>query len=99
MQSDGKPLRAHLMNVWRQSGIKPPELDVPLLPIEAAHLWAWFNELSMRRTWSDRGPNPITWSDVLAWQQLTGKKPAPWEVQAMLSLDAIFFKHAGRTVE
>lgn len=34
------------------------------------------------------GDNPITYPDILAWAQLTGCAPSPWEISVLRRLDA-----------
>lgn len=45
------------------------------------------------------GANPITYPDLLAWAQLTGCDPSPWEISVLRRLDvAAMAKPAGRSV-
>mgnify|MGYP001627226070 CR=1 FL=1 len=62
-------------------------LDVPPLPEEAEHIWAWFQELNLARTGSGFGPNPLSHAEIDAWARLTGRAPSPAEVQALRALD------------
>lgn len=98
VQPDGSTLRAHLQSVERRTGSKPPELDMPPLPIELTHVWHWFLALHHRRSYSERGPNPIGYADLLAWRELTAARPTPQDVDCMLALDGVFFNHSNERV-
>lgn len=91
-QGDGATLRAHL-----EKGAKAgrqdlaAELQGPPLPAGFAYLWRWFQELHTRRTAGMHGPAPITWQDLVAWSQLTGAEPSPWDCDVLMLLDNAFF--------
>ena len=59
------------------------ELTYP--PPAGQRVWEWFWELDKGRQ-TGFGPNAISWSDLKAWQQLTGARPEPWEVVAMYQM-------------
>lgn len=62
------------------------------MPRAAAYLWEWFLELSAARAAGGFGPAAITYPDIFAWSQLTGRAPAPWEVALLKQLDAVFIQ-------
>jgi hypothetical protein len=39
------------------------------------------------------GPAPINYRDIQAWAQLTGNRPTPAEVKAILHLDAKYLQY------
>jgi hypothetical protein len=65
-------------------------LTGPPFPESIDYLWDWFRELDRARTHSMNGPDPLTYQAIDAWARLTGREPAPHEVDALLSLDAVF---------
>jgi hypothetical protein len=67
-------------------------LEGPGLPLEAAYLWGWFLELSVTRPAGGLGggPSAIAYTEMLAWAQLTGRRPAPWEVEWLGHLDRVW---------
>jgi hypothetical protein len=76
--------------VERITGLTPPELQsLPELPECAAHVWAWFSELSGRRT-VGMAMNPITWPDIDAWARLKGVTLKQWEMDALTGIDDVF---------
>lgn len=75
------------LSIERQTGITPPQLEAPPLPLELAHVWAWFLELSEARASGSLGTSPITFGEMLAWAQLTDRKPRPFEITLLRALD------------
>jgi hypothetical protein len=70
----------HLRAVWKQTGRKPLELDkIPEPPRDLVYLWNWLNDLIY----------PMSYSEVIAWGTLTGRKLAKWEVAVMMRLDRV----------
>lgn len=85
---NGTPLRAHL----QAAGIDEPN-EKPF-PEALSYLWGWFCDLASGRT-CGMGPNPITWEGIAAWCDLTGTKPARWEVRAIKEIDAAYLASTG----
>jgi hypothetical protein len=56
------------------------------------HVWLWFLELNRSRSSNGFGPSPIGYGDILAWGQVTGSRPAPWEIEAIKRLDNSYLK-------
>jgi len=55
---------------------------------DGAHLiWQWFLDLNRTRTYHNAGPNPITYSEILAYTQLTGAVLRPKDIMAIRRLD------------
>ena len=57
---------------------------------------AWFLELAGRRTYSDGAPNPIGFQDIESWARLTGRRPSPWHVAALVRMDSEWIAKADR---
>ena len=69
----------------------PDGLAVPDIPAALAHIWEWFCDLHAARSGNGGGPNPISYSEIMAWSLLTGRAPAPRDVRAIMDIDAAFF--------
>ncbi len=68
---------------------KNPEIDYP---DEAAHVWDWFwDELNPRRR---SGPEALTFADLGAWAELTGRTVRPEEIRMLLEMDNAFLREA-----
>lgn len=64
-------------------------LALPDFPRALGYLWSRFTRLRNRRTSSGFGSNPITWQDIVFFQQLSGVHFQPWEVEIIEDLDNI----------
>ena len=71
--------------------MRPPELDGPDLPDELAFLWGYFTELHETRS-GGMGPGPISYSEIDAWQRLTGRELPIWQVKAIKRMDRAFMQ-------
>jgi hypothetical protein len=76
----------------RTTGKHHPHLDGPAIPKRLAYLWEWFQELESARTGTGFGPNPITFAEIKAWSELTGRSPRPHEIRVLKSLDLLRLK-------
>jgi hypothetical protein len=63
---------------------------VPPLPPSLTYLWNIFLRLSARRGSTGFGPALIAWSEMEAFQRLTGFHLKPWEVEIIEMLDVLF---------
>jgi hypothetical protein len=70
----------------RASVSTEPVLDYPH---EVHHLREWVIELHGRSGATEGAPNQLTYSTVRDWARLTGRRPLPHEVHALLELDAV----------
>ncbi len=69
-----------------------PELDYFALPF-----WLAFHALSKRRTWTDNGPQPIQFSEILAYLNLIGATDPDEREDTVLhvvEMDELFLKSA-----
>lgn len=89
-QQDGAPLRQHLLAVAQATGLRPPELDGPLLPPSLAHVWAWWRELASARPSTGMGPGAIGWADIAYWSRLAGTAPTIADVRMILQIDRLW---------
>lgn len=67
--------------------------DAPDDPPEEL-IWHWnlFFVLSRRRSGNGYGPNALAFSDIAAWQSLTGDELALWELDLITELDDIYLE-------
>lgn len=55
-------------------------------------VWAAFCRLSNSRSTGFNGPDPITFEQIKAWQEVTQTKVNPRDIDTILKLDRIFMK-------
>jgi len=64
-------------------------LDGPAFPDSLGYLWEWSRDLR-RGTGTDmNGKAPLSWIVLDAWARHSGNAPAPHEIDALFSLDAV----------
>jgi len=96
-QTDDKGIsqREHLQQVERQTGYTPKALDNPThFPSLLMYIWAAFCSLNSARTAGFAGPNPITYTELHHWKELTGTPLSAWDVQALKRLDQVYLRTA-----
>lgn len=76
-----------LEQVEKTLGVTPPELIAPDFPDLLLYLWEAFLDLHKGRSYGMNGGNPLTWSDIVAWCNLTGIVLSSWEVTTIKALD------------
>jgi len=59
-----------------------------------AHVWSAFISLSNSRTAGFSGPNPITYEQIKAWKELTETPISSREIEAIMSIDAVYMRVA-----
>lgn len=90
----GGTVRDSYVAIERVTGVTPPQLMPPPAPPAGRHLLDWFNELSASRSGNGYGPNPISYSELLAWARLTHRRPSPGEIAILRRLDEEVIRHA-----
>lgn len=85
---DGSTVRQNLEAVARQTGRRPDGLDGPPLPPAGYQVWEWFLELNSTRA-DGFGLSPIKYSDIHAFFDLIGERPARWQLAALRRLDRV----------
>ena len=82
-------IRDQLNLVWKNTGIRPKELDdLPELPKTCIEVWNWFIDLSASRTSNGFGMNPFTYQEILAYFTLISVIPKDWEIKLLKMLDS-----------
>ena len=51
-----------------------------------------FLSLSSGRTYAMGGPNPLSWADMKAWDDLMQVGLTDWEVRAIKALDSLWLR-------
>lgn len=86
----GATLKDQLESVWRQTGVKPKELDdLPLMPKSMKHIWEVFLLLDGLRSTDFGSPNPIPMSEIHAYSMLAGIDFESWELELLLVFDRL----------
>jgi len=68
-----------LYDLWQVSKQKPVELvNHPESPPHFPWIWDWFFDFPA-----------VTWAEIKAWSELSGIKPARWESEMLIRLDAL----------
>lgn len=87
--------REHLEQVERQIGHAPKGLENPtIFPRLLMHLWSAFCSLNSARTAGFSGPNPITYTELQAWKELTETPLSSWDIQVLKRLDQVYLRTA-----
>ncbi len=91
----GITMRQHLEQVERQSGMTPQALrNTVEFPRLLHHIWIAFCHLNSARQAGFSGPNPITYTELKAWKELTETPLEPWEIEALKKLDQVYLRVA-----
>ena len=91
---NGISFRDHYMQVERQTGKRPIELEGPEFPRKMSHIWSVFSALSSTRPMGFSGPLPITYTDIKNYCDLYGIELEPRDLDAIKRLDNTFLRTA-----
>lgn len=73
------------MQVWKALGRKPKELaDQPDFPEELRYIWDWYLEM--------RSGEPLTFTEIKSWAELTQQTLLAWEVDLVRMLDKLYWR-------
>jgi hypothetical protein len=84
-----------LERVAAVTGEVPEELHGPPFPDRYAHIWNVFLEIHTGRSYSANGPNPLSWSDIRAYDSLFSLSLQDWEIRAIKALDLVWLRAMG----
>jgi hypothetical protein len=56
-------------------------------------VWSYFSQLHNARTSNGFGANPISYSEISAWNDLTDSSITPFEVKIIKRLDIVYLNH------
>jgi hypothetical protein len=85
--------------VLKVTGETPPELIGPEFPNRYAPIWEMFLSIHSGRSYSMGDPNPLSWSDIKAWNDLMRANLKDWEVRAIKALDMVWMRVMGEGVD
>lgn len=91
----GVTRRDHLRQVQKTIGRPPEGLVGPPFPDRLSYLWEAFLSLHSGRTYGAMAPNPLSWSDIKAWNDLMDANLKEWDVRAIKALDMLWLKIMG----
>jgi hypothetical protein len=81
--------------VERQTGRSLKELDpVVEFPDLLANVWSAFCDLSASRTQGFSSVNPITYSDIKDYREMTNATLSPKDIKTIRDLDAVYMRIA-----
>lgn len=87
--SDGARQQDHWEAAARTGSAAAIEhLTAPDYPDCVQYLWTWVIELHGHSGVGMNGLAPLTYESIMSWAVLKGVQPTPYEVEALLSLDA-----------
>lgn len=75
-----------------------PDIKQKPLPPAARPIWMTFCRLSARRSSGGFGPAPLGWTDLHAYQRMTGATLSPWEIEMIEMLDGMYLEAAAKNV-
>jgi hypothetical protein len=81
------------LSIERQTGVKPPQLEPVPIPPTLEYLWLDFLELNDARTSNGYSMNPITFTELDAWNRLARKRITAQEISIIKQLDGVFLQH------
>lgn len=81
-----------LLAVAEKTGEVPEELCGPPFPDRYGHIWSAFTEIHAGRSYSANGPNPLSWTDIDAWNRLFSQDLKDWEIRAIKALDLVWLR-------
>lgn len=67
-----------------QTGTIPPDLILPEYPEELGYLLEWARSLIRAE--------PLSYTEIRNWADLTRTLPATWEVEILMQIDSIFHR-------
>lgn len=82
-----------LKDIERRTGEVPEDLIPPCeFPKLLSHIWSAFLRLNRSRRGGFSGPEPISYTEIKAYTDLTNRDLEPWEVDTIIELDQIYLR-------
>jgi len=95
LKTDDKGIssKEHLEQVRKMTGHAPEGLENPTeFPKLLKHVWSFFLQLHQSRTAGFSGPNPITYSELKAWSDMTANVLHAYDVETIKKLDTLYLR-------
>jgi len=92
-ESNGDSASGKFIDLNRKLGTRnqiPRSEQEPPFPLHDGYLFQVFQDLSAARGSNGFGVNPISYSEIQAYRQLTGVKLTYWDVKMLRRIDSIF---------
>jgi hypothetical protein len=102
VKDQNKTLGQLYREIEKQTGVRSPALNGPALPDAGVRAWCWFQDLSRRRGYQigmAAVPQPIPFSEVRSYFDLTGEKIDPWQRRLLTDLDDLYLSITGEEGE
>lgn len=88
-------VRDHLQQVEKQLGRRPEELEPPCeFPTLLNHVWVAFCVLNGRRQTGISGVDPLTFTEIKHWKELTETPMKPKDIDLIIRLDQTYMRVA-----
>ena len=68
----------------------PAALDIPECPHELEYLWAYFIQMSRKRTVGMASANPLSDAEIMAWERRNRIDLSPFEGECIDDLDSVY---------
>jgi hypothetical protein len=78
--------------VRKTLGRPPDGLVGPPFPERLAYLWSAFLSIHSGRTYGAMAPNPLSWVDIKAWNDLMSADMTEWEIGVIKALDTTWLR-------
>lgn len=90
---DGVTYYEMLKDIERRSNTVIEDLKPPCeFPNLLSHIWAAFLRLNKTRKGGFSGPEPISYTEIKAYIELSNHSLDSWEVDAIIELDQIYLR-------
>lgn len=86
-------MRHHLKSIERQVGVTPDLLKPVPFPQILEFVWCDFLELNDARTSNGYSMNPVSFTELDAWNRLVKKDITAQEISIIKQLDGVFLHH------
>lgn len=86
----------HLKAVEKNHGIVDPKLEkfyANKCPASMAGYYFSWLALHKRRTYTEAGPNPLTFPEIKAWKELMEENITSYGVEVICSIDELYLKY------
>jgi hypothetical protein len=87
---EGDSTASKMIEVNRRATRLPRSEHEPPFPLHDAYLFGIFQELNASRSHNGFGYNPLTYTEVYAYQAMTGHVLNAWQVKMLMRIDQIF---------
>lgn len=61
-------------------------------PVELGHVWSAFINLSRTRSAGFAGANPLSYTEIKNYLELTDTQLKPWEIDTVMRLDEAYMR-------